>query len=165
MCIIIWNSYWAIQNHVINLIWATPQSAFLITLLHLPSAGTSLWTESEVQGGEVHHRAIPHDKGQRLGLRRKSSFFFMTFSKSCIPLTWKGSSVASSSCISIHHCATLSLRMALPKNSMCCLIFFCSSCFSRNHNNTYADIAILIGSCAGTWTEWVQGLCGKDWQV
>lgn len=42
---------------------------------------------------------------------------------------------------------------------MWCLIFFCSSCFSGDHNNTFADIAIPIASCAGTWTEWVQGLC------
>lgn len=35
----------------------------------LSLAGTSFWAESEVQGGEVHHRAVPHDKGQRLGLR------------------------------------------------------------------------------------------------
>lgn len=48
---------------------------------------TSLWAESEVQGGEVYHRAVPHDKGQRLGLRGKPSSFFMTFSKVASPST------------------------------------------------------------------------------
>lgn len=58
---------------------------FLITVVYLPSAGTSLWAESEVQGGEVYHRAVPHDKGQRLGLRGKSSSCSMTFSKVASP--------------------------------------------------------------------------------
>lgn len=33
------------------------------------SAGTRLREQPEVQGGKVHHRAGPHDQGQRLGLR------------------------------------------------------------------------------------------------
>lgn len=67
----------------------------IITLVFVPSAGTSLWAESEVQGGEVYHRAVPHDKGQRLGLRGEIFIFLHDFFKRLHPLDLKkGSSVA-----------------------------------------------------------------------
>ena len=36
--------------------------------LPVSSAGACIWKQSEIQGGQIHHRAGPHDQGQRLGV-------------------------------------------------------------------------------------------------
>lgn len=127
---------WLDRHCVILIDLSFTLTYFWITSL---SAGTSLRAESEVQGGEVYHRAVPHDKGQRLGLRGKSSSFFMTFFKSCIPSTIKGSSVASSSrvrAIAVPH------FHFVPRIACDAFYLFRSSCFSSDHDNTFADISL-----------------------
>lgn len=49
------------------------QGARGILTMHYSSrfSGARVRVESEVQGGQIHHRALPHDQGKRLGLSQR----------------------------------------------------------------------------------------------
>lgn len=96
-----------------ELVWIRKSRSDNIILLYISFAGTSIWNESKVQGGQVHYRALSHDKGQWLGLKGKSSALFMTFSKVASPPLKGFQSSFLIPCTS-HRCATLSLCTALP---------------------------------------------------
>lgn len=118
-----------------------------VTNCLLLCAGTSLWTQSEIQRGEVHHWALPHDKGQRLGLKKEKLPTLWLFKENgCMPSDGKGFKCSFLIQPSSHCRATLFTLYNFAKNSMWCLIFV-YSCFS---SSTFADIVIPVISCSGT---------------